>query len=477
MYIKNLLLILLIIIGISISARSQSRLSERDAKQLIETAHKKVEQLGSYLQLLGNKSLTPEDKDEIIRNVILEEIIPDQNSFFSNDLDPTGKLPKNLKIKSYLYNAKVGYYPPQKGGVNIVFESVDAINSVYKDTRSNQLFVKVVVRRSLEGVFTNDEYEEKVANTKDLDFYVKVFENGKIAKPISIYSMDFHKENNNLFKSIEIIPDMESIISERERRGIELELYNARRDVGRLNQELAFAKKEAQIQKEKADQANREKVFAQSLAEQAIREKELAKREKDVLERETKAIRVQANQNRISFKLGGGLSYHGGDRYHQDPSDKSVNSLYGTASLWWRITQLKKIKNPKSGLSIAAFSRYGSLSPYVIRGILGSESLNPVDLNGPGTFWDFEAGFVISQLIRISAGFGEMNFQDDFREKTKKDYFAATLGLYTPSLGNTLLAGFTLSARTLELPWQDGLSEDQSRLNTALNFYVIFQIQ
>ncbi|MEM7369735.1 MAG: hypothetical protein AAF587_14115 [Bacteroidota bacterium] len=465
---------------------SQTPLSEIDARNFLEAATSKVEQFGSNLSLLGRSDITAEDKDKIIKYAIYSDIVLDQETHFSNDLDPTGKALKELPIESYLFNVKAGYFPPQKGGVKIIYQSISSTDAVYYTQDKDQYFVKVVVERYLEGSFVLDDHEEYVRNTDTLDFYVKVVEEGSAVFPPSIYSMSFHEDNAHTFTKAKVVAGQKRLLSAEEQAKMEADLFRVNRELQLIKERLASSEREARIQKEKRRQAEekiRQEKRARELAESEARQ---AKIQKDIaIQREGQAKReealaekeayVQRLRNRVSLKLGAGTSIFLGNNYHRNPNDPTINTLQALGSVWWRIGRLRNMDRAQSGFSLVGFFRGGYLDTYTLSQIVGNQ--NSINFSETASFQDFEGGFAISQYMRISAGTGNFSYKDAWNNQVSQKYYSATLGFYTPALGNVALTGYTLTAMSTDNPWKDGRFRSIETLHLSINAYVIFQIQ
>lgn len=450
----------------------QEEFSYQDADVLVEAARNVVKRFGIYLNLLGSPEFSAAEKEEMIQNVILNEIVASRKSLFSNDLDPTGTLLKELEIETYLHNVKVGYFPPKGGGVIFGYDSLDNETKIYKHRRRDEFFVKVVVDRYLKGEFALADQGQDVENYKKIDFYVKVFQKGKKADPISIYTMDLHKNNTSVFKEVSVAALKVPILSEVDHETLSRDLYKARRDIEYLEREILSLKQEKQFLGIKVDQ---EKLvnqgleghdiipqqgqelpesFAQmkdgkaDLQQTKIGEQEEASEQQVKLQHELLKL---AQENRVGLKFGPGAGVMLGKEYHQN--NFTVNTAFLTASLWLRLSPLLvKKKGTRTPISLVVFGRIGKMEGHTTRLMLKDQDLSSVEPGLSGGFGDVEAGLVIWDYFRLSVGIGYISYLFENDELYRKQLYRATAGLNSPEIANILQLGlnFTLSSDQLD---------------------------
>ena len=469
-------IVLAILAFLPFSLVAQNSLSQLDAEFVIKLAEDKVKSLGGYMELIGNPDLDPTEKNLVIHKAIRENIAS-RNVVFTNDLDPTQTTPKELKINSYLKNISLFY--PEKEGVEIQLSNIKSDKNVYKDDIRDVLFVKVVAIRFIRGKYNHKDKLIDTQNKKDLDFYVKVYDQGELIDP-AIYSMTFHQNNAHTFKKAPIVTGEKTIISKEEKddliAGAQASFQIASEAKFKANiaqREAAIAKREKEQAEARAQIALREKDLALQAQAQAQKEAELAKRQREQLNR-------LANKNRISLNIGGGAGIFPGAKFQN--SDEVVLSTYlGQASLNYRLTSARKLKKADGGTSLVILGRYGINDPRTVRGLVNDSSTSrPVNESAKGRFWELEGGFILWQTLGFTGGIGSVQYEiipdigDEGSTLRKKSYFPLTVSFNSPSLKNTLRLGLSATAVFMELPSSLDLV---NTFHTRFNAFLALQLQ
>ena len=90
------------------------------------------------------------------------------------------------------------------------------------------------------------------------------------------------------------------------------------------------------------------------------------------------------------------------------------------------------------GNSIGVFGTTGYTNAFTLDEILSIQDINVINLESSSynTFYQIEAGMIVSNVLRLSTGFGSQNYSTTIAHE-KIDYFSTTVGLLI-NFGNVM---------------------------------------
>lgn len=138
-------------------------------------------------------------------------------------------------------------------------------------------------------------------------------------------------------------------------------------------------------------------------------------------------------KNRVVFRFGAAADYYYGAN-DIDINQASYDRQYLFADLNLMLGFLSQGKRDKSEHIFGVFGRAGFVPKGVLLEILDDQDLT-YTLHDENTFNDFkevEAGVLLGKTLRISAGYGWLNFFAENNANVQLNYYCATAGLSVP---------------------------------------------
>ncbi|MDY0302688.1 MAG: hypothetical protein RBR98_02760 [Candidatus Moranbacteria bacterium] len=268
-----------------IISKTESNLIKNEAKKWTEAYLANINSLGSTGFSIAEKSKLVEDAILLFEN---EDVV------IYNDLDPTGKTPKEFKVYQYLGNIYTWF---SKEGVSFSFNSIN-VSDIFV-SNSKFIFLKVHYLRKIDGVNLNGL---KISNDVGVDLYIKfyIYDNTITLRPL-IYSIAKHEDNLNQFTKAEILD--ESSMSATAKTNLT--------SVSKENKEAEDIYKNALLKNkqlsEREVEINKEMQKAQQDIIAAQKEKEMAEKEK---------LLSQWKQNIVDDKLFDGYTSYTFLKFH-----------------------------------------------------------------------------------------------------------------------------------------------------------------
>lgn len=437
---------------------SQKRISisQEDADHINSTAKEKLKYLANYLEMIGGRHVEENQRRKIIETNIAE-VANMSLATFSNDLDPTNQSPDNFGIQEYFENISIFY--PDSMGVIIQLDSMRYKNEVYYDNNADIVFSRITVRRSLKGNYNDNGNLTFNENVKDLDFFIEANLN-HIGEDIQIISMAFHRDDLKL-KRVKIDNKKESLFTSEDLRKLQNELDRQKRDLESWKNKIEAAQIRAETAEEAAKLAQkrtelveRELKVQKQKAEAAQQKAKNEEKEKMLIRKEKDVLKGMAERNRIVLKLGGGVApaliSDEDEEKNNIADDDFIGGLHLSASLNYRLGSVHKLKIANRGTSLSFFYQRDYFNEATTNYMLNTIDTDFV-VAGNSTTSEFQGGLVFGQLVRLSAGVGQLIYDASvIRNNTpveinvKEDYNVYTLGLVSPSLKNTVLVYFNL---------------------------------
>lgn len=472
----------------------QVSISQEDADNINYAAIEQLKALADYIEMIGARQVNDTERRKIIRNNIAE-FANISEAIFTNDLDPTGRSRSNFGIQDYFHH--ISQFYPDSAGVMIRLDSMRYKNEVYYDKKEDIVFSRITVRRSIEGNFHNNGQPIWNKNSKDLDFFIEANLN-HIGEDIQIMSMAFYRDdlklnkvkidNNkkNLFTNEELV----KFRNELDRQKRDAESWKNKAQAAQIRAEAAeeaakIAQQEARLNKKDLELARRDKAIAKRELHyqkvEAQRDMEDEQRKRQIVEKDRKRWKGQAQNNRIVLKLGGGVAFgvvpDENEEKHGITDEDFIGGLHLAASLNYRLGSVLKLKKANRGTSLSFFYQRDYFNEKTTNYMLNTVDADFV-VTGNSTTSEFQGGLVFGQLVRVSAGVGQLIYEASvIRNNTpveinvKEDYNVYTAGLISPSLKNTVLLYANLKVFHFSPVEQD------SYFRTNLEFGLKLQIQ
>ncbi|HBX51824.1 MAG: hypothetical protein A2275_03435 [Bacteroidetes bacterium RIFOXYA12_FULL_35_11] len=178
---------------------AQENALKNEAKKWVDTYMSNLNNIGSpYIDVI--------DKTMIVEDILKQ--FENENVIVYNDLDPSGKTPKDFKARQHLGNI-ISWFPKEKGGIEFAAKNTN-ISDIFINKNDNSLFVKAETQRVVTGSNVNGA---SINNTSTIDFYIKYnIVNGQLQPKPIFYSVTEHIETKDRFTKVEIAQQAENTI-------------------------------------------------------------------------------------------------------------------------------------------------------------------------------------------------------------------------------------------------------------------------
>jgi hypothetical protein len=119
--------------------------------------------------------------------------------------------------------------------------------------------------------------------------------------------------------------------------------------------------------------------------------------------------------------------------YYKGPGSRAITPLKEEMVNWQANAQLGYLFNPEKRLQgnlLAAFGTAGVMNNTTLRQLFDDQEINTSSLvdRSANVYYQLEAGFYISEILRMSSGIGRQQYRDADGDHTLH-YFSSTVGL------------------------------------------------